>query len=252
MTRTTSLPEEAHLARIMTLGELTASIVHELCQPLAAVALNGEAGLRWLDRPAPAVNKARASVEAMLGNVHRIGEIIRCLQALSRKESIDRSRLDLSAVIAEVLPLIKSGMLDNDISLELRLATGAPPVLGNSVQVQQVLLNLMLNGIQAMVPVRNRRRVLTVRSHFGADEASVAVSDTGTGFDAAAVGRLFDPYFTTKPEGVGLGLSICRLIVDAHGGRIQATRNKGSGATFLFTMPVYRANGDTKSDALRS
>lgn len=232
----TLLLQETRLARILALGELTASLAHELCQPLAAIATNGEAGLRWLDRPEPASDHVRASMVAMIGNAHRAAEIIRRLHALSCKGSVEKRLVDLNDVICEVVPLVEPKMRDNGISLCLGLARAAPSVMGDGVQLQQMLLNLILNGIQAMAPVR--QRVLTVRSRIRSKEVSVAVSDTGTGVDAAAIDRLFDPFFTTRPDGVGLGLSICRSIADAHRGRIRARQNRGPGATFEFTLPL--------------
>lgn len=233
--------QDIRVARAMALGELSASLAHELRQPLAAIATNGEAGLRWLNRSVPAVDDVRASMVAMVGSAHRAGAIIQRLHALSCKGVVEQLQLDLNGVIAEVVSLMKFRIQDNDIRLRLSLAKEKPSVVGDGVQLQQVVLNLMLNAIQAMASARRRRHVLTVRSHVGTDKASVTVSDTGKGLDAAVVDRLFDPFFTTRPEGVGLGLSICRSIVQAHGGQICAMDNKGPGATFEFTVPLHGA-----------
>ena len=233
--------QDIRLARVMALGELTASLAHELRQPLAAIATNGEAGLRWLDRPEPVVDDVRASMVAMVGSAHRAGAIIQRLHALSCKGVVEQRQLDLNGVITEVVSLMEPRIRDNDIFLRLSLAKEKPSVVGDAVQLQQVVLNLMLNAIQAMASIRRRRHVLTVRSHVASDAASVTVSDTGKGLEGAVVDRLFDPFFTTRPEGVGLGLSICRSIVQAHGGQIRATDKKGPGATFEFTVPLQGA-----------
>lgn len=230
--------QDFRIARVMALGELTASLAHELRQPLAAIATNGAAGLRWLDREEPSVDNVRASMVAIVGSAHRAEAIIQRLHTMSRNGVVEQLPLDLNEVIAEVASLMESRIQDNDICLRLSLAKEKPSILGDAVQVQQVVLNLMLNAIQAMTSVRRRRHVLTVGAHVANDAASVTVSDTGKGLDAATVDRLFEPFFTTRPEGVGLGLSICRSIAQAHGGRIRAFCNKGPGATFEFTLPL--------------
>jgi two-component system sensor kinase FixL len=233
--------QDIRLARVMALGELTASLAHELRQPLAAIATNGEAGLRWLDRPEPAVDNVRASMVAMVGSAHRAEAIIRRLHTLSCKGVVERCELDLNGVITEVISLIEPRIRAKGICLRLILADERPSVAGDGVQLQQVMLNLMFNAIQAMASVSRRRHVLTVRTLLASDEACVTVSDTGKGLEGVAVDRLFDPFFTTRPEGVGLGLSICRSIVQAHGGRIRAFDNRGVGATFEFTVPLQGA-----------
>jgi PAS domain S-box-containing protein len=230
--------ELAHVTRLSSLGELTASIAHEVNQPLAAIITGGEACLRWLDRDPPPLDEVRGSVQRMIADGRRASEVIRRIRTLSRKADPQKSRLDLNEVVEEAILLVQHQIIRRRVVLRRELAPGLPPVLGDRVQLQQLIINLLINGIQAMEAVHERPRLLQIRSRRPApDEVLVAVEDSGTGIEPGQEKRLFDAFFTTKPEGMGMGLSICRSIVEAHGGRIRASRNAGPGATFEFVLP---------------
>jgi signal transduction histidine kinase len=223
---------------VTTLGQLTASIAHEVNQPLAAIVTNGEACLRWLGRQPPEVDEVRGAVESMISDGRRASDVISGLRALSRKTDPQRARLDINGVIEDVVLLVQREVLNHRVVLRLELAPGVPPVLGDRVQLQQVIMNLVINGLQAMAAVTDRPRDLTIRSQRRDNEAVVEVRDSGVGIDPADMGRLFGAFFTTKGDGMGMGLSICRSIIEAHGGRIWASHNDGAGATFQFTVPL--------------
>jgi PAS domain S-box-containing protein len=230
--------ELAHVARLTTLGELTASIAHEVNQPLAAIVTNGEACLRWIRRDPPQLEEVRSAVESMISDGMRASEVVWGLRALSKKTDPQRMRLDLNDVIEQVIMLIQRELLTHRVTLRLELAGSLPPVLGDRVQLQQVVMNLAVNGIQAMATVEGRPRELLIRSlHPTSDQVLVEVRDSGVGIVPENMSQLFNAFFTTKPYGMGMGLSICRSIIEAHGGRIWATSNGGPGATFQFTLP---------------
>jgi C4-dicarboxylate-specific signal transduction histidine kinase len=229
----------AHVVRITTLGELTASIAHEVNQPLGAVIANAEACLRWLRRATPDLDAACRSVEWIIDDGNRASEVIRRVRALAKKTEIDKIPLDVNDVVREVVALVQRELTSNRVLLRMELAPALPPILGDRVQLQQVMINLVMNGIEAMQSVTDRPRELVVRS--GQDEpgqALISVADCGVGIAAENVDRLFNPFFTTKSSGMGMGLSICRSIVEGHGGRLWATANIPHGATFQFTLPV--------------
>jgi PAS domain S-box-containing protein len=235
--------ELAHVTRVMTLGELTASIAHEVNQPLAGVIANAEACLRWLRRGTPDVDAACRSVEWIIEDGNRASEVIRRVRALANKISLEKVPLDVNDVVRETIPLVQRELISHQASLRMELAPALPMILGDRVQLQQVIINLVMNGIEAMQSVTDRPRELVVRS--GQDEpgqALISVADCGVGIAAENADRLFNPFFTTKSGGMGMGLSICRSIMEAHGGRLWATANVPYGATFRFTLPV---NADT-------
>jgi PAS domain S-box-containing protein len=235
----------AHVVRVTTLGELAASIAHEVNQPLAAVVANAEACLRWLDRGTPDLNAARRSVEWIIDDGNRASEVIRRVRALANKTEIEKVPLDVNEIIREVITLVQRELISHRVSLRMELAPALPTVLGDRVQLQQVIINLVMNGIEAMQSVTDRPRELVVRS--GQDQpgqALMSVADCGVGIAAENVDRLFNPFFTTKSGGMGMGLSICRSIMEAHGGRLWATATMPHGAMFQFTLPV---NADTAS-----
>jgi signal transduction histidine kinase len=231
--------ELAHVARVVTLGELTASIAHEVRQPLAGITTNGSACLRWLARVPPELDEARRSVERMIADAMRASEVVMGLRALSRKTDPVRVRLNLDEVVDEVVALIRRELIDNNVTLRLELDRTLPQVRGDRVQLKQVIMNLLINGIQAMAGVDDRPRRLVIRSQRdGTEMVRLEVQDSGSGIDANSMHRLFDAFFTTKPDGMGMGLSICRSIIESHGGRIWASPNTGPGATFQFSLPV--------------
>jgi len=229
--------ELARIARLTTMGELVASIGHELNQPLAAVVTNGSACLRWLDRDKPDLDKARQSVAHIVRDAGHAGEVIRGLRALAKKSGPQLTQLELNGAIQEVLALIGGELQRRGVSLRTALAAADRPIVGDRVQLQQVVLNLILNGVEAMNSVTDRPKVLAITSEFvEPGGVQVAVEDTGTGLDPSTADRIFDPFFTTKSDGIGMGLSICRSIIDAHGGRLWATPRVPCGTVFRFTL----------------
>jgi PAS domain S-box-containing protein len=228
------------MARLTTMGELTASIAHEINQPLAAIVTQSEAALRFLDRDEPDLGEAQDALSSIRRDAMRASEVIRGLRALARKSGPRLTPLDIDDVIGQVLAISRGELLRHNIVLRAELASGERPVLGDRVQLQQVLLNLIINSVEAMSGVTERTRELSVSSTL-AEPGSVlvAVEDTGTGLDLAVAERMFQPFFTTKPDGLGMGLAICRSIVEAHGGRLWVSRRAPHGADVRFTVPLW-------------
>ena len=231
--------ELAHVARVMTLGELAASIAHEINQPLTAIVANASVSLNLLSRPAPQVTMARQILTEIMADGHRAGDVIKRLRQLATKSEPHRTRVDMNSVIREVVALVDSEIQRHNAAIRVVLAPELPPVYCDRVQLQQVLINLVMNGLEAMDLVNDRRRQLTVRS-MPRDGRTVRVSvqDAGSGIDAHSAEQLFDAFFTTKPAGMGMGLSISRAIIEEHGGRLWAAPNPRFGATFHFELPA--------------
>ncbi len=230
--------ELAHFARVTTLGELTASIAHEVNQPLAAMLCNGRACLNWLAGQPPNIEEARQSLEGIINAGTRAAEVIQRVRALASKADVQAVPLDMNRVIAESIALVQVELVSHGVSLRMELAPALPLVLADRVQLQQVIINLVMNGMEAMQPVTGRPRELVVRSHHDeARQVLVTVDDCGVGISAENADRLFNAFFTTKPGGLGMGLSICRSIIEAHGGRISVFKKTGPGTTFQFSLP---------------
>src|SRR3989475_9547839 len=232
--------ELAHVTRVMTMGELAASIAHEVNQPLAGVVLNGNACLRWLAGESPNLAEAREAAQRIIRDGTRASEIISRIRALAKKTSTLTERVDLNEAIREVLALCRGEARKHDVELRAQLPGDLPPVRGDRVLIQQVVLNLVVNGIEAMSGAQDRARQLIVQAQGEADEVRVTVRDSGIGLDAQTVARIFDALYTTKPGGLGMGLSSSRTIVENHGGRLSVVARDGPGASFEFTLPVYR------------
>ena len=230
--------ELAHVNRVTTAGQLAASIGHEVAQPVAASVTNANAALRWLAAEPPDLEEARQALGRILRDGRRADEILGRIRALVRKETPRKDLFDINETILEVIALTRVELHRNGVSPQTRLADGLPPVLGDRIQLQQVMLNLILNAVEAMSgPGDQPRNLLITTEKDEANGVRVAVRDSGPGLSPESLGRLFDAFYTTKASGMGMGLSICRSIVEAHGGRVWATPNEPRGAAFQFTLP---------------
>jgi PAS domain S-box-containing protein len=228
----------AHASRQTTIGALTASIAHEIKQPLAAILMNANAGLKWLNKSDPNLAEVQGSLEQIEMDGHRMDEVIASIRAMFGKDVRETSRVDIRLLVVEVLELAQGELETHRILLRKDMHDGLPVVVAERVQLQQVLLNLITNAIEAMSSVTGRERHLRIAS--GLDERAnvrITVEDTGSGIAPAHLDRIFDPFFTTKSHGMGLGLSICRSIIEAHGGRLWASPRSPSGAVFHLSLP---------------
>jgi signal transduction histidine kinase len=237
----TAEAELARVTRVTAMGELTASIAHEVTQPLTGIATNGNACLHWLASSPPNVEKARTTVERIIRDSNRASEVIRDIRTLVKKTEPHNEHIDLNDLIDRTLTLASGEMMRHQVELQTVLAVDLPTVLGDRVQLQQVLLNLIINAVEAMSSITGRARVLMIRSEQREvpDTVAITLRDSGVGLDPRKAERLFDAFFTTKAEGMGLGLSICRTIIAAHGGRLSGANNEDHGATFEFILPAY-------------
>ena len=219
------------------LGEMAASIGHELDQPLSGVIINANACLRFLTGPTPNLDEVRDGLQAIARDGRRASDVTGRMRGLVRRTPAVKAPLDINEVIRDVLPLAEGEERGTHARLRTELSGDLPRVTGDRVQLQQVILNLVLNGLDAMTAVVDRPRALVISTHREADEhVRVAVRDSGPGIDAESAHRIFDPFYTTKRSGIGMGLSISRSIVEQHGGRIWAVANDGAGTTFHFTV----------------
>jgi PAS domain S-box-containing protein len=233
--------ELAHAARVSTLGVLTASIAHEVNQPLGAILTNGEAALRWLRRDVPDLNEAQTALNRVVASANRAGDIVTRIRTLLKKAPPAPDRLNLAELIEESVLLVARELQRHDVILRREIEPRLPAVLGDRVQLQQVLINLMVNAVQAMAETHEKTRTLVVRVRRRADVAQVTVLDSGPGLEPGAIDRVFQPFFTSKRDGMGMGLTISRMAVEAHGGRLWASGHGGQGAAFHFTVPLADA-----------
>jgi C4-dicarboxylate-specific signal transduction histidine kinase len=230
--------ELANMNRIATAGQLSASIAHEVNQPLAAMVANANAGLRLLAAPTPDIEETRAALDSVVKDGHRAGEVIGSIRAMFKKEEKERLPLDLNELIRGVLALLRGELQAQDILVRTNLAERLPLLHGDRVQLQQVILNLVRNAADAMSQVSDRTRVLLVMSEFkAASEILVSIQDSGTGVDPKNIDRIFEAFFTTKANGMGMGLAICRSIIEAHSGRLWAAPNTTYGSVFYISLP---------------
>jgi C4-dicarboxylate-specific signal transduction histidine kinase len=236
--------ELARVTRLTTMGEMAASLAHEINQPLTAIVTGSNAGLRWLARTTPDLDEVRAVLERIARDGHRASQVIASVRAMFKKGVQNRTAIDINDLIREVLALVNGDLQSRIISVHTELARQLPPVLADHVQLQQVVLNLITNAADAMQSVRDRARLLQVKSAtHEPDGILIVVADAGTGIDWENSERIFDPFFTTKSNGMGLGLSICRSIVEAHGGRLWASPGTPHGSVFHVALPSGNPGG---------
>jgi PAS domain S-box-containing protein len=237
-----SLTELAHVTRVATLGELAASIAHEITQPLAAIVTCGDSAMRWLNRPEPDLAEAVQSVEQMIRDGRRATDIVRQIRAMAQKRAPDHAPLAVNVLVDDVIDLVRREVQASRIELELEPDPGQPEVSGDRVQLQQVLINLVVNAVQATSGITGRRRQIWIRTERLPEQNRVRISvrDVGSGFSAQSADQLFNAFYTTKEHGMGMGLSICRSIVEAHGGRIWAESPPECGATMVVELPLRK------------
>jgi C4-dicarboxylate-specific signal transduction histidine kinase len=231
--------ELARVVRITTIGELTASIAHEVNQPLAAVVANADACVAWLGLQSPNLVEAKAAAERTIQGATRASEVIARIRSLINKAAPERAQVQLNAIAEETVALIDRQASRNQVAVLLELAPNLPAVFGDRIQLQQVILNLLLNGIESMTSVAGRPRRLVVRSTIHEPgQAGISVEDSGIGVSEDNMSRLFEPFFTTRSQGIGMGLAISRSIIEAHGGRLWAESTQNQGSVFQFNLPV--------------
>jgi C4-dicarboxylate-specific signal transduction histidine kinase len=227
----------AHVARVTAMGEIAASIAHEVNQPLSGVVVNATACLNWLAASPPNLVEVRETVQRIVRDGQRAGDVIARIRALATKKTIEKERLDLNETIQEAIGLVQGLMRRNKVTLRMDLSENLPPVLGDRIQLQQVVLNLVVNAIEAMAKVTSKVKELAIATRVIPDGmVEVALCDSGAGLDTESMQKIFEAFYTTKAGGMGMGLSISRTIIRNHGGRLWATRNDGPGTTFYFTV----------------
>ena len=230
--------ELARATQASRIGAMAASIVHEINQPLTAIATNADAGLRWIDRTPPDLDRIRKSFNQIVHARQRTADVIHGVRAMFKSGETSRSSIDLNELINETLTLTQGELQKRTVVLRTELAKAPLFVLANRVQVQQVLFNLITNAIEAMDAVVDRSRSILIKTELGGGEAGVAIEDSGTGISPDDLERIFSTFFTTKARGMGMGLSICRSIIESHGGRLWASAGHPFGTVFYFTLPV--------------
>jgi PAS domain S-box-containing protein len=234
----------AHVSRMTAMGELTASLAHEVNQPITAAVNGASTCVRWLTREDPDLGEAREAALGVIRNAKRAADIINRIRSISKKDESKRQLADVNELIREMIALLRSETNRYSISVRTELDLELPKVMADSVQVQQVLMNLIMNGIDAMKDV-DQERELTICSHRADNRLlMISVSDSGVGLPPQQTDRIFDPFFTTKPHGIGMGLRISRSIIESHGGRLWASDNSPRGATFSFTLPSLAEQGE--------
>jgi len=240
--------ELADASRQATVGAMTASIAHEIKQPLTAIMTNASAGLRWLKRSDPNLARAQSNLDDIVRASERLGELIDSTRAMFGKASVELDLVDVRLLVSNVLALARGELGSHQIVLRNEMAEGLPEVMASRVQLQQVILNLIMNAVEAMSSVTGRERRLTIGTCLDKPATlTITVEDTGIGIEPAHFDRIFDPFFTTKAHGMGLGLSICRSIIETHGGKLLASRRSPFGTSFYLSLPISVAGSSDQS-----
>ena len=235
--------ELARVTQMMALGEMAASIAHEINQPLAAIAANGNAGLRWLTRRTPDVAEARAAFQHIVDDSRRASEVISGIRSIFKKDGQGKAPHDINELIREVLALVRGEVENHQVSVQMDLCEELPQVATNQVQLRQVFVNLIMNAVDAMSNVVNRPRILRLRSEIhDLNCLLITVEDFGIGIDPKIIDQIFNPFFTTKTDGMGMGLSICRTIAEGHGGRLMVSRREPHGSIFHLLLPTWESD----------
>jgi PAS domain S-box-containing protein len=241
----------AHFNRVTTMGELTASLAHEVNQPIAATVINAKTCLRWLQRDEPDLSQACAAATRIVKDGILAGEIINRIRSQFKKGTLQRESVDVNEVIREMIALLRSETMRYNISVRTELATDLPEIMGDRVQLQQVTMNLIVNSIDALKEVDGTRELTITSQRAEREQLEVSVSDTGVGLPPQQAEQIFNAFFTTKPDGTGMGLRISRSIIESHGGRLWAADNSPHGATFQFTLPATVTMG-TKGEVVKA
>ena len=241
--------ELAHANRVATMGQLAASIAHEVNQPIAALLVNAETAVRWLAHQPPNLEKAKRSIGRIISDGKRTADIVSRIRDFSKSAPARKADLEINEAILEIMILTRAAMSEHGVLLTMQLSERLPRIFGDRVQLQQVVLNLIMNALEAMSEVSEGSRALLIStSEAELGGVLVAVSDSGPGLPPASLARIFEPFYTTKSSGLGMGLSICRSIVEAHGGQLSATPNEPRGAVFCMMLPI----GEGSSENLKS
>jgi C4-dicarboxylate-specific signal transduction histidine kinase len=230
--------ELAHVARVTTMGELAASIAHEVNQPLGAIVGNADICLMWLEESAPDLKQLREAIQDIAHDGHRASQVIARIRSLVKKQIAEKAPIDLNGVAQDVLDLVTHEAQRKQVTLVSEFSQGLPAVNADRIQLQQVLINLVMNGIDAMNGIDGRKPCLTLRTERSEDSVVATVTDCGVGFETGKSEQLFKPFHTTKPTGMGMGLAISRSIIEAHGGKLWAEKNVDFGASFKFSLPA--------------
>jgi C4-dicarboxylate-specific signal transduction histidine kinase len=235
------MAELAYMGRHAAAGEMSASIAHEINQPLTAIVLSGNVGLRWLTHATPNLEEVAAALRRIVSDGHRASQVIATIRAMFNKETSTRAPVEVNDVIREVLTLLRLELEEREVSVRLGLTEGLPQVTADRIQLVQVVLNLVRNASDAMASIDNRPRILRMRSVAnGSGDVLITIEDSGTGIDPENLDRVFEPFFTTKPQGMGMGLSICRSIIEDHGGRLSVAVATPYGSVFQIALPARK------------
>jgi C4-dicarboxylate-specific signal transduction histidine kinase len=233
----------AHVSRVTILGELTASLAHEVNQPLAGIVSSADACLHWLAAQPPNVDKARRAIERILRDAKRASDVVARVRNLAKKAPLQRTWVDINETVEETISLATRELSQNNVSLETQLAENLPQILADRIQLQQVILNLIINACEALTAADDEFRKLSISTAREMDGVALTVRDTGVGIDPQQIETVFEAFHTTKPGGMGMGLAVSRSIIEGHGGRLWAEPNEPHGAIFKFTIPSKKENG---------